>query len=140
VIPPPTAIRPTSERQARELAPLLDDPETLREVWGKAVEDTNGKPTGAAVRKARTELVDDPTPADIPQPAARRRPMADAARGAGQDLRKLTNRIKAIADDDRFGRNKEQVASHMRVHLQSAVEVYQDLLDQLNNQHKESNQ
>ena len=44
---------PATESQARELAPLLDDPEELREVWTETVERTEGKPTAAAIRASR---------------------------------------------------------------------------------------
>lgn len=40
---------PTSERQARELAPLLGEPEQLREAWEEA--SANGSPTTAKVRE-----------------------------------------------------------------------------------------
>lgn len=43
---------PGSERQARELAPLLDQPEKLRETWEQVNEQTGGKPTAAAIREA----------------------------------------------------------------------------------------
>lgn len=41
---------PANERQARELAPLLDEPEQLRDAWQEA--SANGKPTAAVVREA----------------------------------------------------------------------------------------
>jgi hypothetical protein len=46
---------PATESQARELAPLLDDPEELREVWDEAVERGNGAPTAAVIRAVREE-------------------------------------------------------------------------------------
>lgn len=46
---------PTSERQARELAPLLDDPDELRETWQETLRRTEGKPTAAAIRDVRNE-------------------------------------------------------------------------------------
>lgn len=68
-----------------------------------------------------------------PAPAApRRKPLPDAARDAGWDLRKAVERLERITEDDRFASNKEQVATHVRSHLSFAVEVCQDLLDQLN--------
>lgn len=48
-------IIPATESQARELAPLLDDPDELRDVWQHAVERTEGRPTAAAVRAIRME-------------------------------------------------------------------------------------
>lgn len=62
---------------------------------------------------------------------ARRRAITDTARDAGWDLRKAADRIQRIADDDRFARNKEEVATHLRSHLLHTVEVCQDLLDRL---------
>lgn len=40
---------PANDRQAVELAPLLDEPETLREAWAEA--SANGTPTAAQVRE-----------------------------------------------------------------------------------------
>ncbi len=39
-----------TESQARELAPLLNEPDRLREVYAQAVEQTEGKPTAAVIR------------------------------------------------------------------------------------------
>lgn len=41
----PMGLVVSSERQARELAPLLDEPEKLREVWTEAIERSNGNRT-----------------------------------------------------------------------------------------------
>lgn len=62
----------------------------------------------------------------------RRKPLTDAARDAGWELRKAVERLQRIAEDDRFSRNKEEVTPHLRGHLINAVEVCQDLLDQIN--------
>lgn len=40
------------ERHARELSPLLSEPEALCEAWEEAVEETGGRPTAVAVREA----------------------------------------------------------------------------------------
>lgn len=48
-----------NERQARELVPLLGDPDRLAEVWRQALEATDGKPTAktlAAVRDDADQL------------------------------------------------------------------------------------
>lgn len=67
-----------------------------------------------------------------PAPAkAKRRPLPDAARDAGWDLRKSVERLERLVADDRFGSNKEQVATHLRSHLTNAIEVCQDLLDRI---------
>jgi hypothetical protein len=44
---------PANEAQARELAPLLDDPDQLRETWQRAIESSGGRPTAADVAAAR---------------------------------------------------------------------------------------
>ena len=85
---------------------------------------------------ATGELLDDePEPAPRPKPnppKPRRRPITDQARDAGWDLRKVTDRLERIIADDRYPRNKEEVATYLRGHLLHTVEVCQDLLDQLN--------
>jgi hypothetical protein len=45
-----TVVPIENEAQARELAPLLDDPDQLRLAWAEAL--TNGAPTAAKVREA----------------------------------------------------------------------------------------
>lgn len=56
---------PANEAQARELAPLREEPEKLREVWRHANEATGGKPTAADVRTAREQLRTLPPPAPV---------------------------------------------------------------------------
>lgn len=63
----------------------------------------------------------------------RRKPLTDTARDAGWDLRKSAERLQRIADDDRFGANKDEVAAHLRGHLTYAIEVLADLLDRIDN-------
>lgn len=45
-----------SERQARELAPLLDEPDLLKEAWQEVIEKNN-KPTAAAIREVVQEKI-----------------------------------------------------------------------------------
>ena len=78
-------------------------------------------------RKAREKSGAQPTPAQ------RRKPLTDAARDAGWDLRKAVERLQRITADDRFASNKQQVAPQMRSHLENAVEVCQDLLARIDN-------
>lgn len=116
------------------------------------------EPDGARPRKTVTEIVEnadeyaerfenyEPKPEDERTPvvgidgktytkpaAPKRSPLTDSARNAGWDLRKAAERLTRIADDDRFGANKEQVATHLRSHLQFAIEVCQDVLDRIDN-------
>lgn len=46
---------PASERQARELAPLKDEPEVMAEAWAEATQRGDGKPTAAIVREVVSE-------------------------------------------------------------------------------------
>jgi len=72
-----------------------------------------------------------PEPKPEPQ-KPRRNPLPDQARTAGWEVRKSVERIERIMEDDRFARNKEEVAAHLRGHLQYAIETLQTTLDQLN--------
>lgn len=60
----------TTERQARELIPLLDDPEKMRHVIEAASVD--GRPTAARLRQERKKLTNDAA-TTVPETNARRR-------------------------------------------------------------------
>jgi hypothetical protein len=64
---------------------------------------------------------------------APRKPLTDAARDAGWDLRKSVERLERIAADDRFNTHQAQMAPHLRSHLEHAIEVCTDLLGRINN-------
>lgn len=64
--------------------------------------------------------------------ADRRRPLTDTARDLGLDIRKLAERAERFAADDRFDRNKNEVATHLRHHLDYALKVLADLDAALN--------
>lgn len=61
-----------------------------------------------------------------------RKPLTDTARDLSLDLDRLAGRVQRFADDDRFARNKDEVAARLRHHLAHAIEVLSDLNDQLN--------
>ena len=61
-----------------------------------------------------------------------RRALGESADAAGWELRKSVERIERIREDDRFSRNKEEVAARLRGHLMYAIESCQGLLDELN--------
>lgn len=71
----------------------------------------------------------EPRPAPTPPRATPRRALVDDARDAGQELRKVTERLQRLASDDRLMRNKDEVAAHLRHHLEQALQVCQDLSD-----------
>lgn len=67
-----------------------------------------------------------------PEPAVsplrpRRRPLTDSAREIGLELKSLTARMERLLADDRFARNKDEVAPHLRHYLVEAIKVCQDL-------------
>lgn len=70
--------------------------------------------------------------APAPQ-APRRKALTDSARDLGWDFRKVAERLQRVKEDDRFSRNKEEVAALLKGHLMFTVEVCQDLLDEFNN-------
>lgn len=61
--------RPENEAQARELAPLLDEPDVLREAWAEVVH-LHPKPTAAQVREVVARHIE-------PQTEAQRREAAE---------------------------------------------------------------
>lgn len=146
-------IGPTlTESQARELAPLRDQPQQMRETWQRANDATGGQPTAAAIREARepapswvepdtgeildAEIVDEPAPAPA-QRRASRQPLPKFANDTAWGLRKSVERAQRVIDDDRYTHNADQVANAMRGHLTYTVETCQRLLDRINNQQQE---
>lgn len=78
------------------------------------------------------EIVDPPQARPAPKPSSkpaepRRRPLTDSAREIGLDLKNLTARMEKLLADDRFARNKGEVAPHLRHYLTEAIKVCQDL-------------
>lgn len=71
-----------------------------------------------------------PQPKAPPEP--RRPALPPQIQSAGWDLTKAIERLQRLASDDRFATHKEEVAPHMRSHLQNAIKVCQDLLDRTN--------
>lgn len=61
-----------------------------------------------------------------------RRALTDVARDAGWDVRKATERLERVWEDDRFSRNKEEVAELVRGHLMYVIETCQGFLDDIN--------
>jgi hypothetical protein len=64
----PTGNTPPSEGVARELAPLRDDPDQVREAWAEVVERHGDSPTAAETRAVVNEKRAEPLPAveDLP--------------------------------------------------------------------------
>jgi hypothetical protein len=85
---------PESERIARELVPLLSNPQALDEAWNEAVAEANGVPTAQAVREVVARKL-----ATTPLPE--KKPLHDLE-GVDPNLFKLATR--AIGLVDTFGK------------------------------------
>ncbi len=84
------------------------------------------------IRATRWQIEQSETPEATPTPPKPRRgSFTKTATNAGWDLRKAVDRVKRLADDDRYPTHRDKVAPHIRSELAYAVEVCQDLLDEL---------
>jgi hypothetical protein len=61
-----------------------------------------------------------------------RRALTDVARDTGWDIRKAVERLERVREDDRYSRNKNEVAELIRGHLIYVIETCQGILDDLN--------
>jgi transposase-like protein len=80
-------------------------------ISGEDLAELNGKPK--ADEPIDAEIVED-EPKPKPE---RRRPLTEQADTAGWEIRKSTERVVRLLEDDRLGKNKEQVALSLRGHL-----------------------
>lgn len=134
---------PANEGQARELG-RVPKPERAA-VWAETVERTDGKPTAAAVRETYEQrqnppsdddllggaefVVHDDTPAAPSEPPKPKRPPLDKTfTSARVDLEKAANRLRSIANDDRFPRNRQMVHGQM-TELMIAMEQVSGLVE-----------
>ena len=78
------------------------------------------------------EGLDGKTYTASPMRTPQRKSLTDSAKDIGWELRKATEKLQRLTEDDRFNRNKKEVAAHIRGHLMYTVEACQDLLDILN--------
>jgi hypothetical protein len=82
---------PESERIARELVPLLGNPQAIDEAWNEAVQEVGGVPTVAKVKEVVSRKL-----ALIPPPE--KKPLHDLE-GIDPNLFKLATRALALADN-----------------------------------------
>lgn len=66
-----------------------------------------------------------------PEKKQNRRPLNDSANDAGWNLRKAMEKVERIREDDRYSRNKKEVAAHLRGHLMYVIETCQGFLDDI---------
>lgn len=62
----PIGVSPQNEAQARELHPLMDEPEAAKEVWERVGEENNGAHPARGIREAMRELGYVPVPKEVP--------------------------------------------------------------------------
>lgn len=116
-----------NERQARELAPLRDEPEAMRQAWQSAVEQTDGRPTATAVRErvgaAARSTLDGPSVVPAPARQAHRKPLPDAFWHATHDALKVAERLLRLTADDRFTANRDAISARHRVDVDRAIKA-----------------
>ena len=122
---------PATERQARELAPLLDNPTELREVWAKANERTEGKPTAGAIREVRDERGEERQRPPKWDPEDRRRheeevrrirAIEDARHAAQTIVTELRSLVVTVVTGSRFG-EPGLVTTQMVKELHEAIDL-----------------
>src|SRR5699024_220234 len=69
---------------------------------------------------------------EIAQAKPKRKPITDTARDIGLDLAALTNRIDRLMDDDRFDRNRDDIAARLRHHIATAAATLNTLDSKIN--------
>lgn len=105
------------ERQARELAPLLDAPQVLLLVWEDALKASGGKLTAEIIRECRERFLDDVADevADEAErqtgvrPQFRRSPLPDAYSRRLHDLTRKADALVRLTQDDRYSANRAVV-------------------------------
>lgn len=81
----------TSESQARELAPLRDDPAAMREAYEQAVKEAEGEPTAEGIRKVVKQRTAVKAPDELePDPE---REMDARQKKAADDAHNLADRL-----------------------------------------------
>jgi hypothetical protein len=102
--------------------PAGANPQPAPAVTGPAVTGLDGKSYARAAapevdEPIDAEIVDDEEPPPAASSTAKRRPLAEAAKDAGWEIRRAAERVTRIVGDDRLPTNKQQVRSALRNHL-----------------------
>ena len=124
---------------SRAIAPIVGvDKETVRrDVAGGAFAPPESEividgDTGEVIEPGREIVGLDGKNYSTPTRVVQRRALTDSAQDAGFDLRKAVERITRIREDDRFSRNKTELAVILRGQLLYTVETCTLLLDEIN--------
>jgi hypothetical protein len=97
----PIGERPANEAQARELAPLLDQPEQLQEAWAEA-RGLHGKPTAANVREI------------VRRKRGARRPSPRAVAELDTIAKYIRRKLQAVDVDDVPAHTRQSLARLLR--------------------------
>lgn len=119
--------RPASYRP-RDLPPF--DPAAGEVVESPSVEGA-ATPSDAEVEAPGVEVEPEAAPSRPVVKAPRRRPITDQFFDAAHDLRKVTERLVRICDEDRFPQNAEKVATANRSDLLRARDALDGVLSRL---------
>lgn len=65
------------------------------------------------------------------EPKPRRRPLPDQMLSAGQDLRRITTKLRNISEDDRFVEHHEKARQYLAGYLRDAEKLIEELKDEL---------
>lgn len=69
---------------------------------------------------------------EIAQTKPNRKPITDTARDIGLDLNAITDRIDRLMNDDRFDRNRDDIAARLRHHIATATTTLNTLNSKIN--------
>lgn len=130
------AFDPVPSLPLREDDSIPADPITVDVdvVTGELIEDAEPVAMAPIAEPVKTITGLDGKTYTTPAPSApRRKALTDSAKDIGWELRKATEKLQRLAGDDRYTRNKEEVAALIKGHLMFTVEVCQDLLDEFTN-------
>lgn len=127
-LPTTVGTAPPNEAVARELAPLRQEPEKLREKWSETVEKHGPAPTAQQVRATvRGESPgrdghENEASEPAPETAARTRsaprtPITDDVRSLVVDLARVERRVVKLGADDRLVANRKALRETYLNHL-----------------------
>jgi hypothetical protein len=130
----PTGHTPANEAQARELVPLKDQPEAMREAWVKAQEQSGGSPTAAVVRQAvRSWIAEGEDIArastESMSPATRERLSPERMRQQGEAMR-LVHDLAALPDPVLFAQDHPDLPPRMIADAEAAHAWLTDFLSE----------
>lgn len=115
---------------ARDLASVTDvtdEAPAPREVHGR-----DGITRTFQPRPAPEPVTVDHDTGEITQTKPNRKPITDTARDIGLDLNALTDRIDRLMSDDRFDRNRDDIAARLRHHIATATATLNTLDSKIN--------